>query len=68
MPYPDPRDPSHMYAYVRDKISTRPGFSETSLRVDISDIINEDPWKIDIVLTESPDDLAARFIKKDHDG
>lgn len=67
MRYPDPRDPSHMVAYVREKIRDRPGFSETSLRVDISNIINDDPWKIDIVLTESPDDLAIRFIKKDDD-
>ena len=68
MPYPDPRDPSHMFAYVRDKIRNRPGFSEASLRVDISNLINEEPWKIDIVLTENPDELAARFIKKDRQG
>jgi hypothetical protein len=53
-----------MVAYVREKIRDRPGFNEASLRVDISNIINDDPWKMDIVLTESPDDLAIRFIKK----
>jgi hypothetical protein len=68
MPYPDPRDPSHMFSYVREKIRNRPGFNEASLRVDISNIINDDPRTIDIVLMESPDDLAVRFIKKDDDG
>lgn len=57
----------NVIAHVRDKIGDRPGFSPGNLRSDISCMKETDPWLLEIILTESPEDLAIRFIKKADD-
>jgi len=67
MTYPDPRFVEHVVAYVRDKIGTRPGFKLGTVRSKIAYMRQAEPWKLKIVLTESSDDLAIRFIEKEDD-
>jgi hypothetical protein len=65
----DPKPPfvDNVVAHVRDKIGNRPGFSISTVRSDISTMSKTDPGGLTIVLTESPDDLAIRFIKNEDD-
>ena len=57
----------NVVAHVRDKIGNRPGFSIGTVRSDIYYMSKMDPGSLEIVLLESPDDLAIRFIKKEDD-
>ena len=60
----DQRPPfaDNVIAHVRDKIGNRPGFSIGTERSDIYYMSKMDPGGLEIVLTESVDDLAIRFI------
>jgi hypothetical protein len=62
--WPNPDDPDHLFAYVHGKIGQRKGFSDSFVRTEVRALIDEGRWKVDIVLGESPDQLAERFIRK----
>ena len=61
----DQRPPfvDNVVVHVRDKIGNRPGFSIGTVRSDIYYMSKMYPASLEIVLSESPDDLAIRFIK-----
>lgn len=59
---------ANVVAHVRDKIGDRPGFSIGKPRSDIHYISEMEPWLLESILAESPDDLAIRFIDNPDDG
>jgi hypothetical protein len=65
MTYPDPRFAEHVVTYVRDKIGTKPDFNLGTVRSKVAYMRIAEPWMLEIVLTESSDDLTIRFIEKE---